>query len=168
MSIRTLYLLNVSVHVLAAMLWLGGMFFLAVVGGPALRGIEDPALRGRLYSSIGRGFRRAGWWSIAILVATGIGNLAFRGLLSWQVLGSGRFWGTRYGHTLAGKLVAVAAMIAVSAVHDFVLGPAASRAARRGDPEARALRSRAAWLARINAGLGVVVVLLAVRLARGG
>ncbi|HKK08587.1 MAG TPA: DUF4149 domain-containing protein [Gemmatimonadota bacterium] len=165
---RNLYLLNVTVHVLAAMLWLGGMFFLAVVGGPALRGIEDPALRGRLYSAIGRGFRRAGWGAILVLVATGVGNLAFRGLLARSVLGSGRFWAGPFGRTLAWKLVAVTGMVVVSAVHDFVLGPAASRAAREGDPRARALRARAAWLARINAGLGVVVVVLAVRLARGG
>jgi hypothetical protein len=37
-----------------------------------------------------------------------------------------------------------------------------------GSPEALAARRRAAWLARINAGLGVVLVVVAVRLARGG
>ena len=30
----TLYYINVSAHLLAALLWLGGMFFLAVVGAP--------------------------------------------------------------------------------------------------------------------------------------
>jgi hypothetical protein len=37
-----------------------------------------------------------------------------------------------------------------------------------GSPEALALRARAAWAARINAVAGVVLVLAAVRLARGG
>ena len=165
---RTLYLLNVTLHVLAAMLWLGGMFFLAAVGGPALRRIDDPVLRGRLFEVIGRAFRRTGWWSILVLVVTGIGNLAFRGVLSNGVIVSRAFWDSPFGHTLAAKLVAVAAMLGVSAVHDFVIGPAASRAARDRSPRAATLRSRAAWLARINAGLGVAVVLLAVRLARGG
>jgi uncharacterized membrane protein len=165
---RVLYLVNVSIHVLAAMLWLGGMFFLAVVGGPVLRRIDDPALRGRLFEVLGRAFRRVGWWSILVLVLTGIGNLGFRGLLSHGALASRAFWASPFGHTLAAKLVAVAAMIGVSAVHDFVIGPAASRAARERSPRAATLRSRAAWLARINAGLGVAVVLLAVRLARGG
>ena len=40
-----LYYASVSVHVLAAMLWLGGMFSLAVVGAPVLRRVEPPALR---------------------------------------------------------------------------------------------------------------------------
>ncbi len=165
---RTLYLLNVTLHVLAAMLWLGGMFFLAVVGGPVLRRLEDASLRARLYRDLGGAFRRVGWWSILVLVLTGVANLAFRGVLSVATLTSARFWTTPFGDALAGKLIAVAAMLAVSAVHDFVIGPAAGRAARSASPEADRLRSWAAWLARVNAGLGVVVVLLAVRLARGG
>ncbi|HEX7049533.1 MAG TPA: DUF4149 domain-containing protein [Longimicrobiales bacterium] len=163
----SLYHLNVTVHVLAALLWLGGMFFLAAVGAPALRGVEPPALRAELFRRLGERFRRVGWISIAVLVATGIGNLHFHGVLAWDVLGSGGFWATRYGHTLAWKLGAVAAMIVVSGLHDFVFGPAASRA-RAGSPDALRLRRRAALLARLNAILGVIVVIAAVRLARGG
>jgi hypothetical protein len=68
---------------------------------------------------------------------------------------------------LAVKLVAVIAMILVSAIHDFVLGPMAGRATA-GSPEAIVLRRRAALLARVNAAIGIVVVAAAVRLARGG
>jgi putative copper resistance protein D len=166
--VRELYLLNVTVHVLAAMLWLGGMFFLALAGGPVLRRIDDRALRARLFEDLGEAFRRAGWWSILVLVLTGIGNLGFRGLLSRGTLMSGAFWASPFGHSLAAKLVAVVAMIVISALHDFVVGPAASRAARGGGAEAERLRGRAARLARLNAMLGLVVVVLAVRLARGG
>ncbi|HUP52258.1 MAG TPA: hypothetical protein VM198_07270, partial [Longimicrobiales bacterium] len=66
---------------------------------------------------------------------------------------------------LAWKLGLVGVMIAVQAVHDFWLGPRAGRATP-GTPEARALRSRAAWLARLNALLGVALVYAAVRLGR--
>jgi len=71
------------------------------------------------------------------------------------------------GHALGWKLGLVAAMIIVSAVHDFVLGPRAGQAAPSSG-EAMALRGRAAWVARINALLGVALVAAAVRLARGG
>ncbi|HKP74681.1 MAG TPA: hypothetical protein VJT67_04025 [Longimicrobiaceae bacterium] len=37
-----------------------------------------------------------------------------------------------------------------------------------GSPDAVRARSRAAWLARINAVVAVLVVIAAVRLARGG
>ena len=163
-----LYYASVSVHVLAAMLWLGGMFSLAVVGAPVLRRVEPPALRQQLFQELGRGYRRVGWWAIGVLVLTGVANLHFRGWLRWQgALGDVDFWRTGVGRALAVKLAAVGTMIVVSVVHDFVLGPAAGRAVA-GSASAVALRRRAALLARLNAAVGVVVVLAAVRLARGG
>ena len=103
--------------------------------------------------------------AIGALVATGTLNLHFSSAL--YRLNDAGFWGTRYGHALAWKLAAVAAMVTISAVHDFVLGPRAS-SLRPGTPEALRARGRAAWLARINAIVGIAVVAAAVRLARGG
>ena len=161
-----LYYVNVTIHVLAAMLWLGGMFFLGVVGAPALRAVEPPALRQRLFQELGVRFRSVGWIAITILVMTGLVNLHFRGWLHWNgVLASPAFWKTTVGTALAVKLLSVTVMIAVSAVHDFVLGPLAGLA-QPGTPRAVTLRRRAAWLARVNAILGVIVVVAAVRLPR--
>lgn len=162
------YWISVTVHVLAALFWLGGMLFLGLVGAPVLRAVEPPALRQRLFHDLGMRFRGAGWVAIGVLVVTGVLNLHFRGWLHWDgVLGSAAFWSTPTGHALAAKLVAVTVMITVSLVHDLVLGPAAGRATA-GSPEALTLRRRAALLARGNALVGVIVVVAAVRLARGG
>ena len=160
------YYVNVTVHVLAALLWLGGMFFLGVVGAPVLRAIEPAELRQRLFHLLGVRFRTVGWIAIGVLVVTGTLMLHARGLLAWSVLGTAAFWRTTFGFTLAAKLVAVLTMIVVSAVHDFLVGPSASRA-RAGSPEAIALRRRAALLARANALVGLLLVIAAVRLARG-
>jgi uncharacterized membrane protein len=162
-----LYWVTVTVHVLSAMLWLGGMLFLAAVGAPVLRAIEPPSLRQRLFKELGMRFRAIGWMAIALLISTGVVNLHYRGWLRWDgVLGNGAFWSTGTGQALAWKLVSVVTMVAVSAVHDFALGPAASRAAP-GSAEALRLRRRAALLARVNAIVGIMVVAAAVRLARG-
>jgi copper resistance protein D len=162
-----LYYTNVTIHVLAAMLWLGGMFFLGVVGAPVLRAIEPPALRQRLFHDLGSRFRRVGWIAIAVLVTTGVIMLRARGLLHRSgVFGSMAFWRTTLGFTLGAKLTTVVTMIVVSAVHDFLVGPAAGRATP-GSPEAIALRRRAALLARVNALVGLLLVIVAVRLARG-
>ena len=160
-----LYYAVVTLHVLAALLWLGGMFFLGVIGAPVLRTVEPAALRQQLFQRLGLRFRSVGWASIAVLIVTGVLTLHLRGALRWSVLGSGDFWGTAFGHALAAKLVAVAAMISVSTFHDFILGPAAGRAAP-GSPQALVLRRRAALYARANALIGIIVVLAAVRLAR--
>lgn len=160
------YFVSVTIHVLAAMLWLGGLLFLAAVGAPVLRRVEPASLRAELFERLGTQFRNVGWVAIAVLVVTGVANLYFRGLLNGEILGSFTFWSEVYGRALAIKLGTVITMVVLSAIHDFKIGPAASRAPP-GSPEALRLRARSAWVARINAVVGVVLVAAAVRLGRG-
>ena len=154
---------SVVIHLLAALFLLGGMLFLGLVGAPALRAVEPPALRQRLFADLGTRFRTAGWIAIALLVATGTLNLHFRGWLA--AMHDASFWTTVAGRALFFKLLAVTVMIVASAVHDFVLGPRAGRV-EAGSPEALRLRRRAALLARANALVGVLLVIAATRLAR--
>jgi uncharacterized membrane protein len=163
---RAAYLVNVTVHVLAAMFWLGGMFFLGLIGAPVLRALEPATLRQRLFNEFGLRFRTAGWIAIVVLVTTGVLNLWFRGWLRWDaVLGSAEFWSSEPGRVLAIKLLAVIAIVIIAAVHDFILGPAASRL-EPGSEAALLSRQRAAWIARINALIGIVLLVAAVWLAR--
>jgi uncharacterized membrane protein len=83
----SLYELNITIHVLAAIFWLGGMFPLAAVGAPVLRAVEPSELRARLFRDLGRKARAWGWIAIAILLLTGVGNLYFAGLLHRSALG---------------------------------------------------------------------------------
>jgi copper resistance protein D len=161
----SLYLLNVTLHVLAALVWLGGMFLFALVGAPVLRTITSDALRAELFTKLGQRFRIVGWIAIAVLLVTGVLNLHFRGLLAWDVLASREFWRTRFGSALLFKLGAVAVMLVVQGVHDFHLGPAATRA-QPGTEAALHMRRRAALLARLSALLGLLVLIAAVRLVR--
>ena len=131
-----------------------------------LRAVEPPSLRSSLFQALGTSVRRAGWVAIAVLLVTGLVNLQFKGLLSAAVLGSSSFWQTGYGVALAWKLGAVGFMVANAALHDFVLGPRAGRLGA-GTPEGRSARKWAAWLGRLNAVVGIVVVVAAVTLARG-
>ena len=144
------------------------MFFLVVVGAPVLRRVEPPELRQHLFNALGVRVRGLSWCTIGVLVGTGMLNLRYRGWLAWDgALGTRAFWATATGHALAWKLGAAATMIGVSGMHDFVLGPRAGAAAPVSS-EALALRTRAVWAARLNALAGVVLVIAAVRLARGG
>jgi uncharacterized membrane protein len=167
MTDMSLYIASVTLHVLAALLCLGGMFFLAAVGAPVLRKVEPPELRSDLFRQLGVQFRRVGWIAIAVLLATGVLNLHFRNMVSWAVLGSAGFWSSPFGRAFAWKLGCVVVMLVVQGIHDFVLGPAAALE-RAGTPRAVSLRRSAAWLARVNALVGIILVVAAVRLARGG
>lgn len=162
-----LYWLSVTLHVLAAMVWLGGLFFLGLVGAPVLRTLE-PTLRRTIFDTLGTRFRAVGWTALGLLVVTGVANLRFRGLLQWDgVLGSGAFWTSPLGKALAVKLGAVVFIVVVGAYHDFFLGPASSRA-EVGSREAARYRRLASISGRITALAGLILVIAAVRVARGG
>jgi putative copper resistance protein D len=129
-------------HVAAALTWVGGMLFVALVLVPVTRRLEDPALRRRLMHEAGLRFRAVGWAAMALLVATGLINIWLRP----ELLTLARFWL---------KVVLVILAIALSALHDFVLGAGAGR------PDAApSLRPAASWIARVNLMLVLVVVYL--------
>lgn len=161
------YYVSVTLHLLAALLWLGGTFFLAAVGAPVLRKVEPAELRAELFRKIGVQFRWVGWVSIVLLLLTGTVNLHYRHLLRASVLSDPRFWSSGYGQALAWKLGAVLVILVLGAIHDFVIGPRASTYPA-GSPEALRYRRAAAWMARLGAVVGIVLVAAAVRLARGG
>lgn len=129
-------------HVAAALTWVGGMLFVALVLVPVTRRLDDPALRRRLMHESGVRFRAVGWAAMGLLVATGLVNIWLRP----ELLTLGRFWV---------KVALVALAIALSAAHDFVLGP------RAGRPGATpSVRPAASWIARVNLLLVLAVVYL--------
>lgn len=155
----------VFTHVLSALVWLGGMIALALLA-PVLRTEGDAALRQRLFHRLGERFRTVGWICMALLVVTGLGQLHVRGWWGMDVWGSALFWRSPTGRALAGKLLLVAFMFVVQALHDFRLGPRAGQVPPESE-EARALRTKAALLARLNAVAGLLLIWFAVGLARG-
>ncbi len=163
-----MYHLSVYVHVLSAVVWAGGMLFLGLVAVPVLRGLPDRQ-RAELVARMGERFLPVAWTCIALLILTGVVNLAYRGV-TWESVVSGRLWQSPFGQVLAWKLGFVAAAVLLSALHDFFLGPASTRLVRQGNPEARQalrLRRQATWIGRANALFVLVILALAVMLVRG-
>jgi copper resistance protein D len=156
----------VYLHLIAAVVWIGGMFFLPLVLVPVVRR-EDARTRALLMSAVGQRFRTVGWVMIAVLLVTGVWNLFNRQIPLAAILSPELFRGA-WGHVLAAKLALVAAILVLSAVHDFWIGPTSTRAGQ-GDDRARAerLRRLASWLGRLNALLALAVLWLAVMLVRG-
>lgn len=64
-------LLLLAIHVLAAMLWVGGMFFAYVVLRPSVGGIEPAAERPRLWRRVFARFFPWVWAAVVLLPATG-------------------------------------------------------------------------------------------------
>lgn len=158
----------ISVHILAAIVWIGGMAFLGLVVVPVMRRSDLGRAATELFHRSAVRFRTIGWVCIVLLLATGIVNLGRWGIGSSELL-SADFWDSSFGGILAAKLVAIFVIVVLSAAHDFFVGPRASAAIRKApnSQEAQRLRSAASWIGRVNFLLAVAVVVLAVRLARG-
>ncbi len=153
--------LNVWLHIVAAVIWIGGMLFLSLVAVPVLRQVEPPLLRMNLFRAMARRFRGLVWICIAILVLTGIGNVLFYG---------NTFPGSAYMKVLYIKLGLVAILVGLGLLQDFVIGPRAGRAlSRDGLPPTetdRFMVTLAPWVGRFNLLLGVVILVLAAALTR--
>ncbi len=166
---RTLYLLSVWIHVLSAIVWIGGSIFLALILVPAMRQSEHRGVAASIVSWTGRRLRAIGWICFALFIVTGTVILGFRGY-SWGDLLDGSLFAGPFGEALAIKLIIFAVILILSAIHDFYVGPKAT-ALMREDPQssrAQKLRRGAIWLGRLNLLLALVTVFLGVMLARGG
>jgi putative copper resistance protein D len=160
------FVVSMWLHLLAAIVWIGGLAFISMVLVPTLRA---PGLRPQavlLLRTTGKKFQRVAYASLVTLVVTGTLNLYFKAGSTAAVTA---LLPTTYGHLLIAKVLLVTAIVALSLYHDLAVGPAAARA-MEADPAGSgtvSLRKRASWLGRINMFLSLVVMTLALLLVRG-
>ena len=107
------YLISVWLHIMAAIVWVGGTIFLVIVLVPAIRRPQFAVVASPLTRFTALRFRWVGWVCFGVFVSTGIVNLAARGI-RWQELQEAVFWRGSFGRTLAVKLILVAAILAIS------------------------------------------------------
>jgi len=165
--VRALYLVSVWLHILAAIAWIGGMFFLVLVVVPWLRA-GGRVEAGTFLRETGARFRDVAWTCFAVLLVTGLFNLWARGVRPDDLLDPA--WAASpLGRAALLKLLLFALALGVSGVHDFVLGPRATAAIERAprSPEAERFRRQASLLGRANVLLALCLVGLGVVLVRG-
>lgn len=159
----TWYSLVVLIHVLSAIIWVGGILFMALVAVPSVRRLQ-PATRTEFLGDIGERFRNIGYILLVVLVITGVIQAIHFGATLENVL-NGSFFQTPFGSKFAKKMLFFVAMLGVSIAHDFFVGPASVRAAQAGQ-ETERLRKAASWLARLTGLLALGVVFYAVLMVR--
>jgi putative copper resistance protein D len=160
----------VLIHVLAAIIWLGGMFFIALVAVPILRKIEPPAKRSEILSVTAKRFRVLSWIAISVLLVTGVINAINRGV-TIDLISMGGLLSSHFGKVLTVKVILVLIMVVLSAIHDFILGPQLTKliSSSLHNPDSlqslKIRRRYVSWLARTNVMLGILVVACAVMLS---
>jgi uncharacterized membrane protein len=127
------------VHLLAAVLWVGGTVALVFVAIPPVQRLQGEE-RARLLRELGRRWRPIGWTALAAAVATGIAIAERKGAFHRT--------STRFDWVLGFKGALVGLLVAGAYLHDFVLGPGLARQIREGRPQS--LRPALTWIGRAN------------------
>ena len=149
-----------GVHLFAAVLFVGGSFFMWLVVDPASYDVtRDESARTAL---VGRMARRFGSWStglLLLLIVTGLYNA------SWYLGSTSDLLTTIGGQLLLAKVVTVAILVALVYAHGLYFGRRIMRLAREGRmDELRLVRRVSRKVSYINLGLMLVVLALAVAL----
>ena len=162
-----MYAVLKTLHVLSIIVWIGGMAFLVLVVVPYLRK-GDRAKAAALMRDTGSRFRDIGWICFAIVLVTGTFNLWMRGVRV-SSFADPAWLRSQLGHAVSLKLAVFTVVLVMSAVHDFVIGPRATRAivADPRSKEAESLRRAASMMGRANVVFALILVALGVLIVRG-
>ena len=144
---RTLYLISVWLHVIAACVWVGGMLFLTVVMLPSLRRFT-PDERRPLILPVVRRFHRVASIALLTLAVTGTFNLYRRGIRLGDFF-TASWWGSTFGLVVTAKIALFVLSAAFVMLHTHVKNPGAGR-----------------YFARATLLAGLVMVALAVFIVR--
>lgn len=139
------------VHLLAVLIWVGGMFFAYVVLRPAAVEVLEPPLRLRLWDNVFRRFFVWVWGSVAVLLVSGF----------YMIYLYGGF--AQVGHHVHVMLLLGLAMTAIY-VYVFYAGyrPHSALVAKQSWKEAGETLGKIRKLIAVNLTLGLLTVCVAV------
>jgi uncharacterized membrane protein len=148
------------IHMLATVVWIGGLAALSILVLPAARQTLDSSAYAQFLGSLQRRLDPLGWLSLIFLVATGMfqmsANPNYAGFLAIS---------NRWAVAILLKHLVFLGMVAVSAYLTWGLMPRLQRIALRRAhgqevPESQVLQNQEIWLMRANLILGILVLAL--------
>lgn len=113
-------------HMLATVLWIGGLAFQSAVLQPAIRSSLQPSQQPSLLEALRRRFQPLAWLSLGALLLTGLTQMSahpsYHGLLSVD---------SAWARSILAKHLAILCMVGVAAYQTWFLQPELGRAALR-------------------------------------
>ncbi|MEM3684425.1 MAG: CopD family protein [Conexivisphaerales archaeon] len=146
------------IHLFAAVLFVGGSFFMWIVVLPATKGLSsDESERTKILGMIAKKFGPVAWYSLLVLVVTGLYNA------TWYLPNMGMLLYTTAGLLLLTKSVLVLLLVITVYIHNVYYGKRISRLAREKKlQELSSLRKRSRVISAINLALMLSILFLAV------
>ena len=154
------------IHITSAAIWVGGSLFIGVVFAPILKKMSMPVEeRIQLMVQVGRRFNKLALPALFILIATGL----YQAHLVLQK--SDILYETSYGHVLIIKIILVAALLAIYAVHVRIIRKDVEDkiiAKEMPQEQLQKLRKKIIILGEVTVVLSVIILFLASVLNAGG
>ena len=167
MEILSLFVL--WLHVIAAVVWIGGNLILGMVIVPYFRQNLPPVQRIQLLTQIGKRFEPIVWSCVGVLFFTGIVNI----FTAIDITSPSEMLGA-FMRTLFIKLTLFIVLIILTALHGSVFAPRLSAAIETLDPtleelppEIKPLRSQMAIVSSLMGVVSLLILLAAVALRMG-
>jgi uncharacterized membrane protein len=141
------------IHLISAIVWVGGTIVLVFVGVPAIRKLEGEA-RATALQALGRRWRPLGWSAMGVAILSGLWLTDRHGGFAESALS------TSFDKTLIAKSVLVVFLCASAVMHDYILGPRLQREVRTQDPAAPGTRRRLVVVGWFTFALTIAVPVL--------
>jgi uncharacterized membrane protein len=147
-------------HMLATVLWIGGLTALSIIVLPAAKKVLDPKDFANLLATMQKRIDPLGWFSVIVLLASGMLQMSssanYEGFLKIQGM---------WASAILIKHILFAVMVFISGTITWGLLPALRRAALlqshgKDDHALHSLQNRETFLLRLNLFLGVLVLLM--------
>lgn len=163
-SLFTLWL-----HVIAAVVWVGGNLILAMVIVPHFKQSLPPVQRIQLLTQIGKRFEPVVWGCVGVLFFTGIVNIFFAVDLTTPTPISNAFM-----RTLLIKIVLFFVLVILTVLHSMIFAPRLAAAVETLDPaleelppEVKPLRTQMSVISSLMGVVSLLILLAAVALRMG-
>jgi uncharacterized membrane protein len=146
-------------HLLATVAWLGGLAAIAILVLPAAKRVLKPADQLAFIEGIQRRLEPLAWFSLAILIVTGLFQLSVNPHYNGFLSTSGQ-----WSLAILTKHTLVILMIVVSAIQTWEVLPAIRRGLMRiekggiDEAEVKRLQKRETRLLRLNIALSILIL----------
>lgn len=146
-------------HMLATVAWLGGLAALAILVLPAASRVLKPVDQLAFIEAIQRRLEPLAWFSLAILIVTGLFQLSVNPHYNGFLSTSGQ-----WSLAILSKHIMVVLMVVVSAIQTWEVLPAIRRGLMRiekgqaDEEEVKRLQRRETLLLRLNIGLSILIL----------
>ncbi|MCZ7582038.1 MAG: hypothetical protein M5R36_01195 [Deltaproteobacteria bacterium] len=164
---RFLYLFDVYVHLLSAVILVGGGLFHLMFIGPILRGPDYQSVAGKIGAFVAKRWMIVRWHCLTLLTVTGFLALWYRGISPLDLF-RGATYSNSYAHIAVTKIVVVILAVALNAFIDFSLAKEMRRLMSEGRmEEAKTYGARIQAVVRVIVVVGLILVMLGLLLTRG-